>query len=64
MVCSQRRITDLIPNNLVTGERQRTHLLKTFDQDPSKGRGAHLCIAFELCNLGDLRVHLPCVKDW
>lgn len=64
MVCSECRITDLIPDHLVIRERQRTHLLKTFDQDSSKSRGAHLCNTSELCNLGDLRMHLPCIKDW
>jgi hypothetical protein len=64
MVRSECRFADLVPNNVVVCERQRAHIFETFGESPPETGGAYLRVAFELCNLGYLWVHLSCIADW
>lgn len=64
MVRLKCSFTNLVSNNVVVCERQRAHVLETFGENPPQAGSARLRVAFELCNLGYLWVHLSCLTDW
>ena len=63
LVRAERRLANLISDNMVVCARQRPHFLKAFGENPSESRSTHLCDSFELCDTGDLWMHIPGIKD-